>query len=219
VFLGHFAVGFSAKRAAPKTSLGTLILAAVSLDVLWPVFLLLRIERVRIDPGNTPVAPLDFESYPWSHSLLLAAVWSAAFAAVYWAIRRYRAGALAAGLCVASHWVLDWVTHRPDLPLAPGGTPRLGLGLWYSRPATVAVEGAMFAAGLAIYARTTAPRDRIGRWALAALVALLVGCYAANLFGPPPPSVPAIAVAGAAGAVLFVSWGYWIDRHREVRSG
>lgn len=219
MFLGHFAVGFGAKKAAPKTSLGTLILAAVFLDTLWPLFLLAGLERVRIDPGNTPVTPLDFEFYPYSHSLLLAAAWSVAFAGSYFVLRRYRAGALVAGICVFSHWVLDFVSHRPDLPLLPGGSARAGLGLWHSRPATIAVEGVLFAAGIAIYARTTVARDRTGRWALAGLVAVLVVSYFANLFGPPPPDVTLIADAGLAAGILLVAWGYWIDRHREVRSG
>ncbi len=219
MFLGHFAVGFGAKKAAPKASLGTLIFAALFLDTLWPLFLLTGLERVRIDPGNTPVTPLDFTFYPYSHSLLLAAAWSAAFAAAYYALRRYRAGAAVAGACVLSHWVLDFVSHRPDLPLAPGGSLRVGLGLWSSRPATIAVELAMLAAGIAIYLRTTVARDRIGRWALAGLVAVLVASYALNLFGPPPPDVTLIADAGLAAGILLVAWGYWIDRHREARSG
>ncbi|HET8734545.1 MAG TPA: hypothetical protein VFM45_12335, partial [Anaeromyxobacteraceae bacterium] len=205
MFLGHFAVGFGAKKAAPKTSLGTLILAAIFLDALWPLFLLTGLERVRIDPGNTPVTPLDFTFYPYSHSLLLAATWSAAFAVVYFLARRYRAGAIVAGLCVFSHWVLDFVSHRPDLPLAPGGSARAGLGLWFSRPATIAVEGALFAAGIAIYLQATVPRDRIGRWALAGLVAVLLVSYFANLFGPPPPDVTLIADAGLAAGILLVA--------------
>src|SRR3954470_23167036 len=129
MFIGHFAVGFASKRAAPDTNLGILMLAPLFLDLLWPIFLLLGIESVRIDPGNTAVTPLDLHDYPWSHSLLMSLVWSAlAGGAVWAAVRQFRpALVIAAG--VFSHWVLDFVTHRPDMPLYPGSETYLGLGL------------------------------------------------------------------------------------------
>src|SRR6266702_1654805 len=139
MFLGHFAVALAAKRAAPRTSLGTLLSAALWLDLLWPVLILFGTEQVRIDPGNTAFTPLDFESYPWSHGLLPVLGWSVAAAVFYRARTGYRRGAAVVGFLVFSHWVLDFVTHRPDLPLWPDG-PRVGLGLWGSVAATLAVE-------------------------------------------------------------------------------
>jgi membrane-bound metal-dependent hydrolase YbcI (DUF457 family) len=109
------------------------------------VFLLLGWEQVRIDPGITRYTPLDFVSYPWSHSLLMLCVWASAFGGIYYAITRYRAGAIAIWIGVVSHWVLDWVTHRPDMPLYPGGA-LYGLGLWNSIAGTMGVEFLMFAA-------------------------------------------------------------------------
>jgi hypothetical protein len=88
MFIGHFGVAFAAKKVAPQTSLGTLILAAQFLDFLWPLFLLLGIEQVRIAPGITRVSPLDFTDYPISHSLLMATVWAVVFSGVYYAQRR-----------------------------------------------------------------------------------------------------------------------------------
>jgi hypothetical protein len=129
LFIGHFAVGFASKRVAPRTSLGTLMLAALFLDALWPVFLLCGIERVRIEPGNTAFTPLAFEHYPVSHSLFMALVWAVLFALLYRARTGFAAGALWVGVGLVSHWVLDFVTHRPDLPLLPFGSTRLGLGL------------------------------------------------------------------------------------------
>ncbi len=215
MFLGHFGVGFGAKRAAPRTSLGTLFLAAQLLDLLWPTFLLLGLERVRIAPGITRVTPLDFVSYPLSHSLALVVAWGALFGVAYFLLRRYPAGAWVAAACVVSHWLLDLLAHRPDLPLVPGGHARLGLGLWDSLPATVAVELAIFAGGIVLYAGATRANDRLGRYGLWGLVAFLLVTYAANLFGPPPPSVPAIA--GAAQAQwLLVAFGYVLDRHRSA---
>src|SRR5215467_2937756 len=117
MFIGHFAVAFAAKKAAPKVSLGTLILAAAFLDVVWPVLVLLGVERFRIVPGFTAINPFDFTYYPWSHSLLMTMVWSAVFAFVYFAWSRDRSGAVWVALVVASHWVLDFVSHVPDMPL------------------------------------------------------------------------------------------------------
>ncbi|HEY5897830.1 MAG TPA: hypothetical protein VIV54_09720 [Burkholderiales bacterium] len=214
MFLGHFAAGFGAKAAAPKTSLGSLFLAAQFIDLLWPTLLLLGAEQVRIDPAATKVVPLDFEHYPISHSLAAVIGWALAVALLYQAIRRYPRGAVVLGALVLSHWALDLVVHRPDLALYPGG-PKVGFGLWSSLPATLAVECALFAVGVWLYARTTRPNDRTGQWALWSLVVVLLAIYAANLFGPPPESTTAIAWVGHA-QWLLVLWGYWIDRHRTA---
>ncbi len=216
MFIGHFAVGFAAKRAAPRTSLATLMVAAQLVDLVWPILLLLGIEAVRIDPGNTAFTPLDFEHYPWTHSLAMVVVWAVAFALAYRLRTGYARGALVVGVLVLSHWVLDWITHRPDLPLAPGAA-KVGLGLWSSRPATMIVEGALFAAGLAVYLWTTRPRSRAGSIGLWGFVALIVLAYLGNLAGGAPPSPRAVAIAGVT-SWIFVPWLAWIDRSREVRS-
>lgn len=214
MFIGHFAVGFGAKAAAPRASLGTTFLAAQWLDLLWPTLLLVGLERVRIAPGITRVTPLDFVFYPFTHSLLSVTGWAALFGALYLLIRHSRRGALVLGLAVVSHWLLDLVTHRPDLPLYPGGEARVGLGLWGSLAGTLLVEGGLFALGLALYLRTTRATDRAGSWGLWSLVAFLLLVHLANLFGPPPPSVSAIAWTGQA-QWLLVLWAWWVDRHRE----
>lgn len=217
MFLGHFAVGFAAKRVAPDVSLGTLFLAAQLADLLWPVFVLLGLEVVAVAPGATAVTPLDFVSYPWSHSLLTLAVWGALLGGLWWAVRRGRAAAaLWIALLVVSHWLLDVASHRPDMPLMPGDGTRLGLGLWHSRAGTLAVEVLLLLAGVALYARATTARDRTGRIALWGLVGFLLAIYAANLLGPPPPS-PAFVAWGSLAMWLLVAWGYWLDRHRRPR--
>ncbi len=215
MFLGHYGVALAAKKVAPRTSLGTLFLSTQLADLLWPVFLLLGLEHVRIDPGNTVVTHLDFYDYPISHSLVGGLAWSVLFGVVYYLIRRYPRGAWIVGAGVVSHWVLDVIVHRPDLPIVPGGTTLVGLGVWNSLPATLVLEFGFLLAGFIVYSRATTPIDRTGRYALWALVGLLAVIYLANLFGPPPPSEMAIAYAGLAGWLL-VTWGYWIDRHRRV---
>ncbi len=214
MFIGHFAVAFAAKRIAPRTSLGTLVLAAQLLDLIWPVLVLVGIETVRIEPDPNPFLRLRFVHYPWTHSLLLALAWAAAFALLYRGLTGYVRGALTGAALVYSHWVLDWVTHRPDLPLAPGVTTRTGLGLWNWPAATIAVEAAMFAAGLAVYLRSTAPRNRAGTLGLWSFAALLLAGYAASM-GSPPPSDTAVA-SGALGMWLFVAWAAWFDGNRTA---
>ena len=217
MFIGHFGVGFGAKRLAPAVPLGTLFLAAQFADLLWPTLLLLGVEEVRVDPGITVVTPLDFVRYPYSHSLVAMVAWGAVFGIVYRLARRSRpaVGMLLAAL-VVSHWVLDLVMHRPDLPLTVGGRERYGLGLWNSLPGTLAVELALFLAGVFLYVRSTAPRDRTGKIALAGLVLFLLAVYVVNFFGPPPPSSAAVAWVTQS-MWLLVAWGYWVDRHRQPR--
>jgi len=217
MFVGHFGVGFGAKAAAPRASLGTLVLASQFIDLLWPSLLLAGLETVEIRPGITKVTPLDFTSYPISHGLLAVVVWGLLFAGVYQVARKYVAGAVTMFVAVVSHWVLDLLTHRPDLPLWPGSDAKVGLGLWNSLPGTLAVELAIFAAGVAFYVRTTRPVDRTGTYALAGLVAFLLLIYSGNLFGSVPPGVKAIAWAGQA-QWLLVAWAYWVDRHRTLRA-
>jgi hypothetical protein len=215
LFIGHFALGFAAKRVVPTVSLGTLFLAAQLADLVWPVLVLLGIEKVEVSPGATALTPLDFVHYPYSHSLVALLAWAIAFAAAYAVSHRSRMNvALTLAALVVSHWILDFVSHRADMPLTLGGTTRLGLGLWNSVPATVVVEGALFVAGVWFYLRTTQAIDAVGRWALWALVAFLVVVYLGSIFGPPPPSGRAVAWTVLA-MWLLVAWGYWIDAHRR----
>ena len=217
MFIGHFAVGFGAKKWAPTVSLGTLFLATQLADLVWPNLVLLGIEHVEIAPGATAVTPLDFVSYPYSHSLLGLGLWGALAGLAYWTIRhRGEFAALTVALVVVSHWLLDAISHRPDMPLTFAGSARVGLGLWNSVPATLVVEGALFIAGVTLYARATEPRDRIGGLGLKLLVAFLLAVNLANLLGPPPPSSSAVAWV-AQSLWLLVLWGYWVDRHRRPR--
>jgi membrane-bound metal-dependent hydrolase YbcI (DUF457 family) len=215
MFLGHFGVGFGAKAAAPKVSLGTLFLAAQFIDLLWPTLLLLGIERVNIISDGSQQPPLDFVHYPYSHSLLMVAVWALLFAAIYYAICRSRVGAAVLGLAVISHWLLDLIVHHPDLPLYPGDSSLLGFALWSSPTFEMALEFSIFALGVWLYLRATRAIDATGKWALWSLVAFLAAIHLGNSLGTPPPSVTALAWVGQA-QWLLVAWGYWADRHRTA---
>jgi len=216
MFIGHYALAFGATRAAPAVSLGTLFLACQFADLLWPTLVLLGVEVVEIAPGNTATTPLNFVRYPYSHSLVMLLAWSALFAIGYRVLRgRSGTAAITLAVLVFSHFVLDFITHRPDLPITIGGATRVGLGLWNVPAVELPLELFMLAAGFAIYLRATRARDRIGSVALWSLLAFLFLVHLANFFGPPPPS--AAAVAWSAQALwLVVAWGYWIDRHRTA---
>jgi len=214
MFIGHYGVGLALKRASPRTSLGWLIAAVSLLDLLWPILVLTGVEIVRVDPGNTVLTPLDFVSYPYSHSLLLVCVWAALVGGLYLSGTGYRAGAVAIGIGVVSHWALDVIVHRPDLPLYPGGT-RVGFGLWNDPAVAIGLESAIFVIGVLMYVRATRAKNGTGRWALWTFVALLAVAHVANLAGPPPPSVTAVAAIGLL-LWLFPLWAWWIDRNRAT---
>jgi LexA-binding, inner membrane-associated putative hydrolase len=215
MFIGHYAVGLALKKTSPKISLGTLFLSVQFLDLLWPIFLLLGWEHVRIQPGSTAFTPLDFYDYPLSHSLLMSVVWGIVVGGVYYIFRRAWKESMILFIGVVSHWFLDLLVHRPDLPLSPWTSYRVGLGLWNSIPATILVEGAVFATGAFIYIRATKPRDRVGIYALWSLLAFLIVVWLLNIIGPPPPSVNALAIVSLA-LWLMIPWGNWIDRHRQL---
>jgi hypothetical protein len=215
MFIGHFGLAFAARRTTPQLSLGTTFLAAQFLDLVWPTLLLLGLESVRIQPGATAVTPLVFAHYPYSHSLLLAIAWGIGVAAVYGGVRRSMRGAIVVGLLVLSHWLLDALVHESDLPLAPGVSTLVGLGLWNSRAGTLLAEVPMFVIGVWLYARGTRALDRVGAFGFIALVLFLALVYVLNLAGPPPPDVTAIAWVGQA-QWLLVACAYWVDAHRET---
>lgn len=217
MFIGHFAVGFAAKKFAPRTSLAWLIAAPLLSDILWPFFLLLGWEHVRIVAGFTRYNPFDLYDFPWSHSLLLCVFWATLFAAVYYAFARYTASAIAIWAGVLSHWVLDWITHIPDMPLAPGGGPRFGLGLWNHVAATLAVEIVMLLGGVLLYISATRARDRIGNYAFFAYVFVLLLLFIGDRFSTGLPTVGEIIWSGLIAEVILLAWPAWFDRHRVAR--
>jgi membrane-bound metal-dependent hydrolase YbcI (DUF457 family) len=215
MFIGHDAIGFASKRATPRVSLGWLIFAPNFADLLWPILLLLGIEHVRIVPGSTAMNPFDFYDYPWSHSLLMLILWGGLFGGGYYVRTRNARGGWLIFAGVVSHWVLDFVTHRPDMPLWPYG-PKVGMGLWNSVAATVLIESALFIAGVALYVRATRARDRVGSIGMWSFIIFISAIYAASLNSAPPPNVYAVASVTLA-LWLLPFWAAWFDGHREPR--
>ena len=218
MYLGHYAIAFAAKRASPSTSLGTLIFASQFIDILWPLFVLVGLEKVAVDPGNTVVTHLRFVQYPFTHSLLSVLIWACLFASLYWMVSRHRTGTLMVWLAVLSHWVLDFFTHAPDLPLYPGSEKMVGLGLWNSLSGTLALELGIFIIGVILYLRATRPANRTGTYSFIALLVFLIVTYVINILGPPPPDYKAVAYSALL-LWLLVPWGYWVDRNRHLKVG
>ena len=214
MFVGHLAVSLAAKAVEPRASLGALVAASFGLDLLWPILVLVGLETVSVAPGITAFTPLAFDSYPWSHSLLMACVWGAAAGSfMYWTSKRPRVAVLV-GMVVLSHWLLDFVTHRADLPLWPGG-PKYGMGLWNSIAATIFVEGGLFVAAITMYIRAFKPCDAVGKWAFRVMVGLTGAVWIMQPWSPPPPSSNAVAAVALA-MFAFPFWAAWIDCHRST---
>jgi uncharacterized membrane-anchored protein len=218
VIVGHFALGLAAKRVAPHTSLGTLQLASAVPDLLAFAFLILGVEHARIAPGITAYFYIDAFDIAISHSLVMDVVWAALFGFVY-RMRQgsWRGAGMVMGL-VLSHWVLDAVSHRPEIPIAPGLPQRVGLGLWNSLLATFLVEGTMWVVAVALYVRATSPRRPAGTCLLCVVVAVLTLLWIAIPFLPPPTNLLIAEVRNLVSFSVILAAFFWLDRLRAVRS-
>ena len=216
MFIGHYGAALAAKRWTPRLSLAWLFLAVQLVDVLFAVFVLGGIEKVRIVPGFTETNSYDLYFMPYTHGLVGALVWSALAALAVRALLRDEGGAaaLVIGLCVFSHWLLDAPMHTPDMPLLGDGSPKVGLGLWHHRTLTIAIELLVFSAGALIWLRATGglARARMGTVVfLAALIALTL----ATPFIPSPSSPVEMAISMLAGYSVLAGAAAWIDRARR----
>jgi hypothetical protein len=217
MFVGHYSASLVARRVAPELPLWALLLAAQAVDVAWAAFVLLGVEHVRIVPGHTAANPLDLYHMPYTHSLPAALAWSLGVAAIGWAWARRAAPAAAGrlafvlGAVVFSHWLLDLIVHVPDLPLWDDGH-KVGLGLWNHVVASTVLELALLV-GAALWLRADrAAWRRAGGRALGVFVGVLVVFHVVNLFGPPPPSVAAVGIAGLSVYLVVALVGAWLER-------
>lgn len=208
MFIGHYALALAAKKVDSLPSLAITFIAVQFLDLIWPIFVLLGIETFAIEVGNTALTPLNFISYPYSHSLLASIIWAILFSTVYFLITKNRRGSFLLGILVFSHWILDFLTHRPDLALSPFSDVKVGLGLWNMPVIETILEVGLFLTGVFLYFKTTIPKRKIAFWVL---VIFFIGIHVMNIFGPPPPSIN--AVAWSANAMwIFVLWAWWIEK-------
>lgn len=211
MFVGHLAVALAAKRVEPDVNLAWFVAGVTALDLVWPIFVLAGIEQVSILPGATAFTPLVFDSYPWSHSLVMAVVWGLVLVAGAKVANVRRNAWWLLVLLVVSHWVLDVITHAPDMPLWPGDSPKFGFALWNSIPGTFLVEGAMWVASIAIYTSVVAKRGSRPGWPFWSFVAVSTLMWASSPFSPVPTDVRSIALLGLGGWIV-VPWARWADR-------
>ncbi|HEY2517561.1 MAG TPA: hypothetical protein VGI39_42115 [Polyangiaceae bacterium] len=224
MFIGHYGVALAAKRAAPRTSLATFFVAAQLLDVLLALFVVAGVEKFRIVPGFTKTTPFDLTFVPYSHSLAATVLWSALAALVYGLAasgsgdKKARVtAALVVGAVVASHFLLDFPMHVPDLPLGfDAGSPKVGLGLWDQLDVSLVLEVSVLVAGGALYLGATRPREGSGA-APTIVVALVLLALAAAAPFVPPPGGPTEFSAQALGAFAVLALlALWVDRSREA---
>jgi len=213
MFVGHYGVSFAAKKAEPSIPLWVFFIAVQLLDVLWAPFVLLGIENVRIVPGITASNPLDLYYMPYTHSLLAAIGWSVAAFLVYRLAVRNAPSRTAAivGVAVFSHWVLDFLVHRPDLPLYDN-TAKVGLGLWNLPAIAFGLEAALLFGGMLLYFRLGTAR----RTAMLVFGMIMLAIQAYVFFGPPPSSDKAAAATALFSYIVFALIIRAFERRRDL---
>jgi len=215
MFVGHYGPSLAAKAWNKTLPLWALFLAVQLVDVLWAIFVLLGVEKIRIVPGITKTNPLDLYYMPYTHSLVAAVVWSLV-AGLAWLLRRtsgHWQGAGLVGAAVFSHWILDWLVHRPDLPVYDDAL-KLGLGLWNYPVVAFALEAALLYGGMWLYLRVTRPAARGGRFGMLVFGVVMLAVQGSVFFGPPPPSGQAAAWMALFSYALFAAVAHWLERKR-----
>ncbi len=221
MFIGHFGIGFALKKVEPRLSLGLLIFGAIMLDILFGLFLLAGFEHAKIVPGATVVSPFEFYDYPISHSALGAAIFATAGFLAYWLwptgdrIQRKRP-ALVFAAAVFSHFILDVISHAPDMTLFGNSSPRLGLSLWNSLEGTMIVELGLLFIGIALYMNATHSISSSGKYGLALLVLILLVLYIGNIFSPPPPDMTSVGISMTVGQLVLVALAFWVEWRRPT---
>ena len=213
MFVGHYGVSFAAKKVAPTVPLWVLFLAVQLLDILWAPCILLGIEKVRIVPGITASNPLDLYYMPYTHSLVAALVWSCVggFAYQFLASPAHRQASVVVGFAVFSHWILDFVVHRPDLPMYDNSA-KVGLGLWNAPALAFGLEAALLFGGVWLCLQGRLARS-LGTLAFGILM-LAIQAYV--FFGPPPASDRAAASTALIAYAIFAIAIWWLQDRRSV---
>ena len=220
MFVGHYGPSFAIRAVRPEIPLWVLFIAAQLVDIAWATLVLAGIEKVRIVPGITAANPLDLYYMPYTHSLVAALMWSVAAAVVCRLVFRWKGWGAAAwvGAAVLSHWVLDWLVHRPDLPLY-GNTAKVGLGLWNYVGISLVLEVVMLLGGVWMYLAKTRGLTTAGRHGPMVFVVLMLAVQLASLLGPLPPSPATVAASGLGAYLAFAAVAGWIDRRRVPAGG
>lgn len=212
MFVGHYGTSYASKALGLSIPLWVLFIAVQLLDVFWGIFVLVGIERVRIVPGITATNPLDLYYMPYTHSLIGALGWAVGAAVTYrlWRGQGAKRDALIIGVAVLSHWVLDLLVHRPDLPLV-GDRMKVGLGLWNSPAIAFGLEALFLFGGLLCYLRTTRSARARGAVGFVVFSAALLGVQAITFFGAPPTSAQAAALTALVAYFALAGTAAWLE--------
>jgi len=220
MFVGHYGPALAIRGLRPAIPLWLLFIAVQLVDIAWAVLVLAGIEKFRIVPGITAANPLDLYYMPFTHGLVTTLIWSTLAGVACKILFRWPAWSLAAwvGLAVFSHWLLDLLVHRPDLPVY-GDSMKVGLGLWQYKWVAWAAEAAVVLGGLGLYLRRTIARNRVGRYGPIVFVLLMLTLQFASSVGPPPPSTDMVTVSALVVYFAFALIAAWIDRQRTATAG
>ncbi|MCE9499486.1 MAG: metal-dependent hydrolase [Leptospira sp.] len=220
MFVGHYSISFALKKTDKKISLGMLFLAVQFVDILWAIFILLGVEKVRITPGFTESNALDLYYMPYTHSLPAVILWSVLVGGIfYWyhsadkevAIRI----AVAMGLAVFSHFIIDLFVHKQDLPLL-GNTFKVGFGLWDYRWYAFVTETGFLFGGFWLYLQATTGSGISGKYSMWIYIIFLQIVNTINFFFNPPPDNPEMAAISALVAYLaLAAVAFWLDKKRD----
>jgi hypothetical protein len=218
--IGHYGVSLALKKADKNINLGLLFFGVQFVDILWAVLVLLGIERAVIAPGITAANPIDYVYYPFSHSLIASILWAGVMYVVFRLLPAKSGSqkakvALVMAVAVLSHFFLDLLIHRPDLPLALGDSPKFGLGLWNFVLISYVVEGLIFFAGLWLYMKATKGESFAGKYGMLIFGAFLFLTNLMNLFGAPPPNAQTLAIFSLSTYLLTIGIAFWLDRKRS----
>lgn len=220
MFVGHYGPSFAIKALRPAIPLWLLFIAVQLVDVAWAVLVLLGVEKVRIVPGITASNPLDLYFMPYTHSLVAAILWSVGVALLVRLSPRVtiRSAAAWIGVAVFSHWVLDFLVHRPDLPLYDD-TMKMGLGLWNYPAVALSLEAVLLFGGMILYLRATEPLNALGRFGLPVFGVVMLAIQTYVFFGPPPASPAAAAATALVTYAAFAAVAGWLARQRTHAFG
>jgi len=219
MFIGHYGVALAAKKLDKSIPLGLLFFATQFVDILFFVFVLVGVERVSIVPGITAVSPFDFTYYPYSHGLMASLLWAGLFFVVF-KITPSKSGsrnnriALVVAAIVLSHFFLDVIVHRPDLPLFGDNSYKLGLGLWNYVIISSLIEILILAVGLWLYLKSTKGITFGGEYGMIIFSVFLIVMLMTSLFIPPPPDIMGLAIFGLVYQLMMVGVVSWLDRKR-----
>jgi membrane-bound metal-dependent hydrolase YbcI (DUF457 family) len=216
VFAGHVGAALAIGQAERRVNVGVFVGAALLLDIVLWLFVLLGWESVTIPADFARTHQPEFV-FPYSHGLVASIVWSALAAVAVWVAyarlgsARTRAAVLIAA-AVFSHWLLDALVHQPELPLVSESSPKVGLGLWQSMPIALVTETGIVAAGLFLFIPgSSLLRGKSRALALLSLV-ILAFTVVGMTIAPPPPSARAMAASSLVTLALVCVLAYWLGK-------